>query len=539
MTEQGEQVASLLQGLFPLTINVGEEALRCNILSAIHRDVPWLQQQPAHDREIVLVAGGPSLSESYGLIQAMVSRGATILAVNNTAAWLSERGIIPQYHVLLDGRESIARFIVPHPATTYLLASQCAPQTFDAAGLRTILWHPNIEGIRDYIGDRETALIGGGTTVGLQAMSLAYALGYRNLYLIGYDSSYRGTEGHAYPQAENVGEPVMTVNFAGRTFTCARWMVHQAEEFKGVLRQLVERDCTVRVAGDGFLQATVKEMQQTALTAVYDLAVSPPTYDFLLFLCAAEKARIQRGHTFVDVVFVPGPKDGFRDDYLPPSRAEREGMLHRICVSACRLLPSVRNVTILKERQPISGDIFPDGWTVLTPVSHYGIQWIVQGLPRVLRATEGARAMPKPDGPYVTITIRDAEYWPSRNSDREEWDKAAWKMMGLGYQVVWIDDTSKSLSLAAWDIDYRLALYEGAVCNLMVSGGPFSLVVLSECPYLMFMLEGTDAPTCTAEFMRANGYARGDQFSPNGRVVWKHDSCDVIVSELINYLHLQ
>lgn len=524
----------LLQGLFPVVMNAGEELFRSNIASAIERDLTWLQQEPAHDRKAVIVAGGPSLADCEQQLKALAKAGYTFIAVNNTARWLTDRGITPHYHVFLDARESTARFVVKNEATLYLIASQCSPSTFDAAG-NTILWHPNVEGIKEFVGERECALIGGGTTVGLQAMSIAYTLGFRSIHLFGFDSSYRGAEGHAYPQVENEGEPLVEVLFVNRRFWCARWMVIQVEEFRDVLRQLVDLDCTVSVFGDGYLQATFAEMLKTTLTAVYDLAVSPPTYDFIGFLLEAEKARIAAGHTHLDVVFMPGPRHGFRDDSLPPDLPTREGMLHRICVSACRLLPSVRSVTVSRERHEIKGDIFPVRWTVLTPVSHYGARYL-KDCARPLKATESARRAVKREKAYVTITMRASSYWPERNSAIGEWERAAAAISEMGYEIVWVGDTEASDSAYAWDIDLRLALYEGAACNLAVTNGPAALFFAADVPYLVFKPITFGCPSTSVKFLKAHGMEVGDQYGDNGRLIWADDTEDVIVAEFQKFV---
>ena len=74
--------------------------------------------------------------------------------------------------------------------------------------------------------------------------------------------------------------------------------------------------------------------------AVYDLGVSPPSYDFLSFLAEAERHRRANGFTHINLMFQPGPMNGFRDDELPPDTATREGMLWRVCAGMARLLPS-------------------------------------------------------------------------------------------------------------------------------------------------------------------------------------------------------
>lgn len=525
----------VLQGLFPLRVNVEEGVFRSNILSAIKRDLPWLQQQDANHGKVCIVAGGPSLVDGLQKLKWMAANGYKIIAVNNTAKWLIDRDIRPDYHVLLDARPSCARFI--QPGIMCLIASQCSPEVFDATELK-ILWHPNIEGIQEFIVDRECALIGGGTTVGLQAMSIAYTMGYRDMTLFGFDGSYRGQEGHAYPQAENDGEPLVKVQFAGRDFMCARWMVRQVEEFRGVLKQLVELDCSIKVEGDGYLQSTVAEMLKTTLTAVYDLAVSPPTYDFLSFLVEAEKERVKKRHTYINIIFVPGPKGGFRDDNLPPSVEERQGMLHRICVSACRLLPSVRNVSILGERTEIQGDIFPQGWTVLTPISCYGSAYVKDAI-RPLRATSLAKSIVKRPRPYVTITMREAGYWPERNSNHQAWENASSFFVSQGYEVVVINDTMQAIDAVAWDIDLRLATYEGAVCNLGVNGGPIGLLYFSNSPYLIFKIVTKSVYSSSIEFLRKNGIEEGDQFGANGRIVWKDDDVETIISEFTEFMNIK
>lgn len=527
---------SLLQGLFPLQVNVGEGVFRSNILSAIERDLPWLQQCEEHGGQVVIVAGGPSLADSVGQIRLLVDNGFKVIAVNNTANWLLERDIVPDYQIILDARPSCERFITKHEGVKFLIASQCSPSTFDAAG-ETTLWHPHVEGVQELIGTRKCALIGGGTTVGLQALAIAYTLGYRRMHLVGYDSSYRDGEGHAYKQPENDGEPLVDVLFDGKRYVCARWMVHQVEEFKGVLRQLVDGDCEISMGGDGFLPATFRDMLKTVLTAVYDLAVSPPTYDFVSFLLEAEKARIEQGHTHLDVVFMPGPIGGFRDDDLPPSVAVREGMLHRVCVGLCRLLPSVRNVTVRKDRQPVEGNIFPAGWTVLTPISHYGSKYLRDAKP-VLRATPAAREAVKRSKPYVTITLREADYWPRRNSNLDAWAKVARWLESEGYEVVTLRDTEKDFNALAWDIDLRLALYEGADVNLGVTNGPMALMFASGAPYIVFKVVTEEYYSTSYAFLRIHGMNKGDQWGANGITVWADDDYDTIRGAVQNALGL-
>lgn len=273
----------------------------------------------------------------------------------------------------------------------------------------------------------------------------------------------------------------------------------------------------------------------SALTAVYDLAVSPPTYDFISFLCSAEQERRERGHEFIDVVFSPGPNMGFRDDNLPPQLEERDSMLWRVCVGMTRLLPTVRNVTVQRARYHVDGRVWPKGWSKSTPASNYGT-YLFKTMPRCLEATlvaKKALAFPKP---YVTITERSSRYWPSRNSNKEQWEKAAEEIEKMGYEVIWVPDTSEGASPVCWDIDLRCALYQGAVCNLGVSNGPMYLAVFANAPYLIFKMIVPDCPSTTADFLASHGFNQGDQISDTGKLVWEDDTAEVIIAEFATFL---
>lgn len=246
-----------LTQLMPIRVNVEDDAFYSNIKSAIARDLPWLMMKEPHDGHAVIVGGGPSLQNTFNEIRWRKELGQHVFSLNNTGRWLREKRIEPDAQILLDARPSNARFVLQGPKS--YLASQCAPETFDAADNIT-LWHPHVEGIQEFIGDRETALIGGGTTVGLQAMSIVYALGYRLIHLHGFDSCYRGDEHHAYEQSENDFDQPVQVDCAGQSFWCAKWMVHQADNFVTSARQLADLDCTITVAGDGLIPTLAREM---------------------------------------------------------------------------------------------------------------------------------------------------------------------------------------------------------------------------------------------------------------------------------------
>src|SRR5690242_15173461 len=94
----------------------------------------------------------------------------------------------------------------------------------------------------------------------------------------------------------------------------------------------------------------LSEGLMTILHAFYDLAVSPPTFDFIVFLELAELARRRNGCDAVRVVFVPGPNQGFRDDKLPPDIATRRALMRDLVIPATFLLPYLAGVTCVQSR---------------------------------------------------------------------------------------------------------------------------------------------------------------------------------------------
>lgn len=232
--------------------NTESQKIKENILSACARNIPWLEIKEPHDRQAVIVSGGPSLARTLPEVKWRHGLGQAVIAVNGSAKFLNDQGIVPDIHIVIDAREWNSRFISESKAVTRFLASQCDPATFDASE-NAVLFHLNTEGIADYLPkDREAHLISSGTTVGLAAMVIAYTQGYRAIHLHGFDSSY--DEGHhAYSQPENDQDATVQAVVEGRTFKAAPWMVTQVQQFQELATQLADAGVIITVAGDGLL----------------------------------------------------------------------------------------------------------------------------------------------------------------------------------------------------------------------------------------------------------------------------------------------
>lgn len=234
--------------------NIAENSRYCN---------KWVAEVEAHDGHAVIVGGGPSLVENLSLIKKRHELGQKIFALNGAAKFLNSHGIIPDYQVILDARpENLGLLSKAHE---YLLASQCDPALFQhfKSLSNVTLWHPALDDIEQHLPkhDNEYALIGGGLTVGLSTMCLAYTMGFRKLHLFGYDSSHRKALGHAYSQPMNSSDILCKVTLNGETFTSSLAMARQAELFPSVCNNLLDRDCIITLDSDGLIMAVYREMR--------------------------------------------------------------------------------------------------------------------------------------------------------------------------------------------------------------------------------------------------------------------------------------
>lgn len=243
---------------FPLILpvhvicNTPDEVLYENIRTNSRRPGRWFFQQAANDLDAIICGSGPSIADHIDEIKERVRAGGVLIALNGAARFLSSHSLMPDFQVILDAQRDTADLI--GPARIHLLASQCHPETFDRVG-GAILWHLQIEGIDDLLPDYQGdyTLIGAASSVGVTALPLVYAMGYRTLHCYGYDSSNKGEESHALHQPMNDGEPMASVAFGGKDYRCSLTMKLQAERFPLTARLLEREGCSIHVHGYGLL----------------------------------------------------------------------------------------------------------------------------------------------------------------------------------------------------------------------------------------------------------------------------------------------
>jgi len=258
---------------------------------------------------------------------------------------------------------------------------------------------------------------------------------------------------------------------------------------------------------------------------VYSMAHDPLGFDFIVWLITAEMQRVREG--------APAPlKVGFwfgADPERTKSDPNRMAWLNNVFRPALSLIGAV------EDEKAIYGtrrEMFVAREIVMA--------WQVgQKIPK-LRTTKRSK-FPG----YVTITLREADHWPARNSNIEAWTRFGRYLQEQGEKVVFIRDTAKADEpLGRWetwpdaskDLHCRMAAYQEAKTNWLIANGPIALCQFSDFPWVEVVPTdiGPDYEPNTGLFWRdCHGVKIGEQFPwarPDQRFLWKKDTFENLVA---------
>lgn len=257
-------------------MNTAVDQLHANIASSIRRGYPQMRTGPVQGTRVCVVGSGPSLLDTEDELRHLLWDGASLVTLNGAYHWCRERNLKPQTQIVMDARPSNARFVNPPvPHCRYVLASQCAPEVWDAVQGRpdVWIWHPVVrtEGAPTELLDRfygeQWIGIGGGTTVASRAIYLLRTVGYLRFDLFGIDCCWMDDKHHAIPQPENDGDArtrrEITVGFKdsaeSRTFHASSWMLKQVDDMLTTM-QINGRHYKLTVHGDGLLAYIINHL---------------------------------------------------------------------------------------------------------------------------------------------------------------------------------------------------------------------------------------------------------------------------------------
>ena len=217
-----------VEGLRELIINIvaplPDDELRARSKANLARALPYLDPQPIRPETLVIVASGPTARNCpIERVQ------APTMALNGAMALFTAKGLAPTYWCALDPNEVVADFIVDPPKETiYLVSGNCHPTVFERLRDRNVMvWcaynHNDPEAEND--GRYRTF---GGMSVTLASLSVARALGFRDLHVWGWDCCYVDGASHASGQGHKEEHRPLTIG--DRTFdTTTVWAKEMLE----------------------------------------------------------------------------------------------------------------------------------------------------------------------------------------------------------------------------------------------------------------------------------------------------------------------
>lgn len=220
-----------------------------------------------HDGTAVIVGSGPSLKDQIENIRKEQEQNRPIVAINGAHDYLIENSITPDYFLTVDPRGMPQNFKHLNDKTIYLLASRVSPSDFDLLkGKKVFLFHTVSE--ESTMGPLEGKVcIGGGSTSGLRAIVLFYALGFRNIHLYGFDSCLGKINEKHVNETKGLPEHVQTmpVIIEGETFLCNMAMAAQADNFQDLYDGMP--DVKIESFGEGLITAILAARRKQGLRA--------------------------------------------------------------------------------------------------------------------------------------------------------------------------------------------------------------------------------------------------------------------------------
>lgn len=218
-------------------------------------------------KRVCVCASGPSLKLHLGDIRKRQALGFAVASMNGSHNFLVENGIIPDLFFMIDARHGVNLPFVeaPNDHTTYVIASQCAPEIFEALeGRKVMLWQvDNYEGAGAIIREQapHATVFSGAANVGHSCLTPLAAMGYRVWHLFGYDGPVASGETHAFTQPQNAADDSVEFTFQGQTFIGSPTMAADAQAFVDRYRLFREKlGIDIQIFSEGLLPAMVKAL---------------------------------------------------------------------------------------------------------------------------------------------------------------------------------------------------------------------------------------------------------------------------------------
>jgi hypothetical protein len=298
------------------------------------------------------------------------------------------------------------------------------------------------------------------------------------------------------------------------------------------------------------------------LTAVYDLKLAPITFDFGTYLAIIDCYRQLNDHSHINLIIRASEyrRKSQRDFAL--QAAEKHWRLKNIILDCCELLPSIKNIHLLRLGNEQEHRIdFPEDYSTLE-LNNERLPYLAKDVyhffeqgaqPRVLKAPEYAHSLIDKyiTTPFITLTLRSSRHFTNRNVDLEDWYMFYRYLKGSGYNVIVVPDQddvlgSRAHELYDWctyvpaslDIRLRAALYEKAKLNVCSSNGPTGVMFFSDAPLLMFDQTRGDEYS-GKQWKKLTGLSPGENWPWCGahqKMTWRDSDFHSLVGEFKGFI---
>jgi hypothetical protein len=308
------------------------------------------------------------------------------------------------------------------------------------------------------------------------------------------------------------------------------------------------------------------------VTAIYDLNVSPITYDFSYFLAGAELFTLKNKKRAFVVLFVLQDSHKIKNEVSQEYRiaVDEENMKWRfenIILPLMSIYPACIGHSILPKRSDISKAVkgkilYPEFYSERFPTADYyrevyssknkivGFSALIQGK----RYIESWKKFNIINDQIITITLREYNYDTSRNSNVEEWVKFAKFISEKGFTPVFIPDTDACFEhdprldgfivfeAPCWNLGIRMALYEGVDLNFFSSSGTVTIAQLNRKVSSIAMKHFAPGSLhATTELNQERGISVGqksyDMFDDQFQILsWEDDKFENICEEFNRFL---
>lgn len=285
--------------------------------------------------------------------------------------------------------------------------------------------------------------------------------------------------------------------------------------------------------------------------AFYDFSQAPYSFDFATFLVIARSKGCEK------IILVPGKRvvkmnDGREVEFQKCTEAEQHQRMDTIILSISpdAILCRTRD----EAREYWAPDCYPNGYTVDMPKSGHMLNDVLRiEHPAKMEANPALVAEIKRrfKVPFALINIRESRIKTERNSNIDEWMKAAGWLLKQGIEPVFVPDSDNIernfehyvvSRLAARSAAYRLGLMASAIVTLGIAHGPMVMAALSPYPFLQFRLHDENNWETSSNYWNLMGVPIGSQlpwFSGLQRYVWKDDKTENIIGAMKKWFHVE